>query len=35
MQPGHAKVMKLLLEAGNSNKVCFCLAEGQELVALE
>lgn len=23
------------LEAGGSNNVCFCLAEGQELVALE
>lgn len=32
MQPEHAK---LLLEAGNSNKVFFCLAEGPELVALE
>lgn len=35
MQPAHAKAMKLLLEAGNTNSVHFCLAEGQELVALE
>lgn len=26
---------KAALEAGDSNNVCFCLAEGQELVVLE
>lgn len=35
MQPEHMKATKLLLQAGDSNNVCFCLAEGQELVALE
>jgi len=35
MQPVCVKATKPLLEAGNSNNVHFCLAEGQELVALE
>lgn len=35
MQPEECEGYKAALEVDDSNNVCFCLAEGQELVALE